>query len=143
MAAIGGDVLELTFNHPTLGSGTFFPKANEDSTFDLGGFRSNDDANMIDGGGRMIDQMNRVRWSVELTIASDMGSSSNPNASSDLETLKLLASSPVQADWTISHINGTVWKGKGKPVGDIQANGNAGTIAFKVSGGGEMKKIVG
>lgn len=143
MGAIGGDVLEANFNHPTLGSGTFFPKANEDSTFDLGGFRSNDDANMIDGGGRMIDQINRVRWSVEMTIASDMGSTGNPNASSDLEMLKLLASSPVQADWTISHVNGTVWKGKGKPVGDIQANGNAGTIGFKVAGGGEMKKIVG
>lgn len=143
MAANGGDILEVTFNHPTLGGGTFFPKANEDSMFDIGGFRSNDEANGIDGGGRMIDQMNRVRWSLETTIASDMGSSSNSNATSDLQMLKLLASSSVQADWTISHINGSVWKGKGKPVGDIQANGNAGTIAFKVAGGGEMKKIVG
>jgi hypothetical protein len=39
MAAVGGDILEVTYAHETLGSGTFFPKSGEDSTFDLGGFR--------------------------------------------------------------------------------------------------------
>ena len=36
MAVVGGDIVELTFNHPTLGSGIIFPKSAEDSTFDLG-----------------------------------------------------------------------------------------------------------
>lgn len=135
--AVGGDILEITFNHPTIGTATFYPKSAEDSTFDLGGFRSNDDANMIDGAGNMIDQINRVRWSFESPIAWDM------NSREDLSKLNALAGSPVLADWTISHINGTVWGGKGKPVGDVQGNGNAATSTLKISGSGVLKKIVG
>jgi hypothetical protein len=133
---VGGDILEITYNHPTLGSGVIYPKSAEDSTFDLGGFRSADDANMIDGGGRMIDQMNRVRWSLESTVAWDM------NSSLELEKVVALAKSPVLADWTISHINGSVYSGKGKPVGDLQGNGNAATFTLKIAGSGEIKKIV-
>lgn len=135
--AVGGDIIEITFNHPTIGSGVIFPKSAEDSTFDPGGFRSNDDANMIDGGGNMIDQLNRVRWSLESTVAWDM------NTREDLEKIAQLAASPVLADWTFSHINGTVYGGKGKPVGDVQGNGNAATFTLKVAGGGTLKKVVG
>jgi hypothetical protein len=52
--ATGGDIIEITFNHPSIGSGTLFPKAGEDSTYNTGGFRSADDDNMIDGAGNMI-----------------------------------------------------------------------------------------
>lgn len=134
--AVGGDITEITWNHPTLGSGVMYPKAGEDSTFDLGGFRANDDANSIDGGGNMIDQLNRVRWSLESTIAWDM------NTDLTLEKIVALAGSPEQADWTISHVNGSVYGGKGKPVGDLQGAGNAATFALKISGGGKLKKIV-
>lgn len=133
---VGGDIIEITYNHPTLGSGVIYPKSAEDSTFDPGGFRSADDANMVDGGGRMIDQMNRVRWSLEQTIAWDM------NEAQELEKLADVAASPVQAQWTISHINGSVYSGKGKPVGDLQGNMNAATFPLKLQGGGEAKKIV-
>ena len=51
--------------------------------------------------------------------------------------------SPIPAEYTISIINGTTWKGEGKPVGDIQGNANASTFPLKLSGGGEMKKILG
>lgn len=135
--AVGGDITEITYNHPTIGSGVVFPKSAEDNTFDKGGFRSNDDANMIAGNGEMIDQLNQVRWSVETTIAWDM------NSRDDLEKLTLLAASPVQADWTFTHINGTVHGATGKPVGDLSGNGNAATFSLKVSGGGKLKKIVG
>lgn len=135
--AQGGDIIELTFNHPTIGTGTFYPKSNEDSTFVLGGFVSNDDANSIDGGGNMIDQMNRVRWSFQGTLAWDM------NNSNDLQKIQSLVNSPVQASWTITHINGTVWGGTGKPVGDYSGNGNAATFPVKIAGGSVLKKIVG
>ena len=79
--AVGGDIIEITYNHPTLGSGVIFPKAAEDSTFNPGGFRSTDDNNMVDGAGNMIDQMNRSRWSFEGTIAWDM------NVAEDLEKI--------------------------------------------------------
>lgn len=135
MGAVGGDIIEVTFNHPTLGSGTLFPKAAEDSTYDLGGIRSSDDANMVDGGGNMIDQMNRSRWSFEVPIAWDM------NTNGELEKCVAMAADPVPAEWTFTHINGTVYAGTGKPVGDLQGNGNAATFPLKVSGGGKLKKI--
>ena len=134
---VGGDIIEVTYNHPTLGTGTFFPKAGEDSTFDLGGFRSNDEANGVTGSGQTIRQINNVRWSFEVACANDM------NIAGELEKINDLSASPVEADWTVSHINGAIYKGKGSPVGDVQANGNAATFTLKVSGGGKMKKISG
>jgi hypothetical protein len=134
MGAVGGDILEVTWAHDTLGSGTFFPKSGEDSTFDLGGFRGADDANMVDGGGRTMRQLNRVRWSFEVLIAWDS------ITDLDLEKLTALAASPVEADWTVSLINGAVYAAKGSPVGDIQANNNNPSMTLKVSGGGVMAK---
>ncbi len=135
MAAVGGDLKEITYNHPTLGSGTFYPKASEDSTFDPGGYRTSDDANNRDGSGNRIRIMNGVNWSVEATISHDM------NNRMEGEKLAALQADPQDADWTFTHINGTVWGGKGSPVGDLQYNTNAGTIDVKFSGGGELKKI--
>lgn len=135
MPAVGGDILEITYNHPTLGSGIWFPKSGEDSTFDPGGVRGTDDANMVDGSGKNIRQLNRVRWSFQGTVSWD------GNVANELDQAKSLAGDPVEADWTITHINGTIWKGKGAPVGDIQGNGNAATMAVKIAGGADLKKI--
>lgn len=135
--AVGGDITEITYNHPVLGSGTIFPKAGEDTTWDLGGFKSADDNQMIDGGGNMIDQINRGRWSVEAVAAWDM------NSRTELEKLTALSGHPVLADWTFSHVNGTVYGGKGKPVGDLAGNGNQATFPIKIAGGGSLRKIVG
>ena len=132
---VSGDLTEVSYNHPTLGSGTWFPKAAEDNTFDDGGFRSDDDANGVDGGGNTIRKLNQVRWSLETTVSWNM------NSANELEKASQLAASPVEADWTISHANGTVWKGTGAPVGDVKGNGNTGLMQIKISGGGKMKKI--
>lgn len=134
---IGGDIVELTFNHQTLGDGIIFAKAGEDATIDLGGIRSSDDANMIDGGGNMIDQMNRVRPSVECTVAWDA------NTQETLEKISALAASPILADWTIAWINGVIYKGKLKPVGDVQGNTNSPTFTLKLAGSGTLRKIAG
>lgn len=135
MASVGGDFIEITYNHPTLGSGTFFPKSGEESTLDLGGFRGEDDANMVDGGGNNIKQLSQVRWRFEGTIANDM------NTREEAETVTALAGSPVDAEWTFTHINGTVYIGTGSPVGDVQPSGQSATMAIIISGGGKMKKI--
>lgn len=137
MAVNGGDLIEITYNHPTRGSGVLYPKSGEDSTFDVGGFRNNDDANSIDGGGRAIYQKNRVRWMVEATVSWDSVISDEANK------VKMLAGDAIDATWTITHNNGSVWQGKGQPVGDIQPNGNAATFTLKISGGGELEKISG
>lgn len=133
--AAGGDITEITWNHPTLGSGVILPKGSEDSTYDPGGIRSNDDAASIDGGGNSIDQMNRVRWSFEVAIAWEFLTGDT------LADMAALAASPVPADWTFTNINGVVYRGKGKPVGDLQGNGNAATMPLKVSGGGLFQKL--
>ena len=137
MSVQAGDLKEITYNHPTIGSGVLYPKSAEDSTFDLGGFKGGDDANNVDGGGRNIRQMNRARWSLETSVTWDA------NDVNELDKLQQLAESPVEAEWTITHSNGTVWGGTGAPVGDIQGNGNAGTITLKIAGGGKLQKIVG
>lgn len=135
MSFIAGDILEISYKHPTLGSGTWFPKSSEDGTNDPGGYRSNDDANMITGDGQMIDQINRIRWSFEGVVAWDM------ETVNELNQARQLAASPVLADWTITHINGVVWGGKGKPVGDINGNTNTGQMGIKISGSGQLTKI--
>ena len=136
MAYIGGDITQIEYNHPTIGSGTLFCKSAEDGTLDLGGYRSNDDANMITGDGKLIDQLNRVRGSFETPpIAWDMLDVD------ELKKLSDLTASPVLADWTISSISGAIFGGKGKPTGDIQGNTNTSQVGLKIAFEGEVKQI--
>lgn len=136
MSVIAGDILEITFNNPVVGSGKFYAKAAEDSTFALGGYRVDDDENNIDGGGRNIKKMNRVKPSFEVLVSWDM------NIENELQKLTDLCSEPTDSDWTISHINGSTWAMNGSPVGDPSGNGNAGTFTLKIMGGGILKKLV-
>jgi len=137
MGAVGGDITKISFTHPTLPGATFFPKANEDSTFDLGGLRTDDDMNNVDGSGTMIKKITRNLWMVEATIAGDM------NTSQELEALAALSGNPLDATWTVSHVNGAVYKGAGAVVGDVQLNANNATIKLKIAGGQTLKKIAG
>jgi len=136
MGAVGGDIQQATYSHPTLGTGSLYPKANEDSTLDTGGLRSDDGEDGVDGSGEMIDKMTRKRWSAEMVVAWDS------NVRLDLEKAVAMAESPVQATWTITHVNGTVWKGLGKPTGDLKGSGLNATFSLKIQGGGKMKKIL-
>ena len=133
MSAVGGDITEITYNHPTLGTGTIYPKAKEDSTLNLGGFRSEDDENGVDGSGRTIDKMNRVRWSAECVIGWDN------NVAKELEAIVAMAESPVEADWTVTHVSGQVYGGTGKPVGNLDGAMGAATFSLKIAGGGKMR----
>jgi hypothetical protein len=136
MSAVGGDIIEAAFNHPTLGSGVIFPKANEDGTLDLGGFRSDDSDDGIDGSGNMIDKLTRKRWGAEMTVAWDN------NGRLELEKVVAMAASPVPATWTISLVSGAVYKGSGKPTGDLKGSSLNATFPLKLQGGGLLKKIV-
>lgn len=136
MGAIGGDITEITWNHETLGTGQFFPKAGEGNTLDLGGFRNNDDANQIDGSGQIIQQKNRVRGFVEVVCADDFRNRE------DSAKAVALAESEIEAEWTMTHVSGAVYKGKGIIVGDIQTDTNAATFSMKIATA-KFKKIVG
>lgn len=129
MGAVGGDILEVTYNHPVLGTGTFFPKSSESSTFDLGGFRSKDEANSIDGSGASIDVMNQVRGFFECVCSNDM------NTNQEVEKAAALAESPLPATWVFSCINGVSYSGSGKPVGDVIGDVDKATFKLKVAGG--------
>jgi len=136
MSYVAGDILEITYNHPVIGSGTLYCKANEDSQVDKGGYRSEDDDAMVTGDGQIIDKINRKRWSYEAPpIAWDM------TETDELDKLCELAASPIPADWTITSISGAIWGGKGKPVGDLKGATNTGQIPLKLAGGGVLKQI--
>ena len=137
MASHGGDLVEITFNNSVVGSGAFFAKASEDSTFDPGGYRIDDDMDSISGDGQAIYKKNLKRWSLEAVCAQDM------NSREDVDKLVSLAESDIETNWTVEHSNGTVYDGFGKPVGDLQWNANAATFTLKISGSGRMTKIVG
>lgn len=137
MATVGGDIIEVTYNHPVIGTGVIFPKAGEDNTYDVGGLRAADDANMITSSGEMIDQMSRVRPFFEIVVANDQ------NSRLDIDKMVLLAESPIPAKWTFSIINGAVFSIQGKPVGDLQGNVNQATFTLKIAGSNKAKKISG
>jgi hypothetical protein len=133
---VGGDIIEITYNHSILGSGTIFCKSAEDGTVDFGGFRAADDDAMITGSGKLIDQINRVRASFESPpIAWDM------TDKNELLQLSKMSESPVLADWTITSISGAIFGGKGKPVGDIKGNTNTAQIPLKLAFEGRLEKI--
>lgn len=135
MAFIVGDIISLVCEH-TLGSFRFEPKANESFTLDGGGIRNNDDANQITGSGTAIIQKNRTRWSLEGPIAIDF------TGGDTIADLNKLTESPEEGVWTITSISGTVWTGKGTPVGDIQTDTNTGMATLKISGGGQLQTIL-
>ena len=134
--AQGGDIIEVTYNHDTVGSGTIYCKSNEDATVELGGYRSSDDEDMITGNGEFMDQINYKRPSIELPpINWHMTSSDEQQKLSDM------AGSAVLGKWTVNHINGTIWGGTGKPVGNIPGNTNQGTLTLKLAFTGKLKKL--
>ncbi len=131
----GGDLVEVTCNHPTLGNFSFATKSNESYTLDPGGKRSNDDANGVTGNGIMIDQINVVRWSFEGPLMVDFA------GNTELDNLPKLSGSPELATWTFSHLSGVVWRGLGKFVGDVQVDTNTAQLTAKISGGGVLEKL--
>lgn len=135
MPAIGGDIIELTYNHPTKGSGTVYPKAGEDSTLILGGFRVEDEDTGVDGSGRNIKKMTRKRWSVDVVVAWDN------NIAKELEAIVAMAEAAEDADWTVTCGSGAVYGGNGCPVGDLEGSTNAATFKLKIAGGAKLTKI--
>ena len=131
----GGDLIEITCNHPTLGNFNFATKSNESYSLDPGGKRSNDDAAMVAGDGTFIDQINNVRWSFEGPLIADFDSGN------EIENLPKLAESIELGTWTFSHITGVVWTGKGKLVGDISIDTNTAQLTAKIAGGSKLEKL--
>lgn len=137
MAYSGGDVLSATCLHPVEGTLTLKVKAAEDNNFDLGGVRGVDDKSMLASDGTNVRVLNNNRWEVKLTVLWDM------NSALELETLNKIAASPVEGVWTIPHINGSIYRGQGAPVGDLSANVNNVNVPLTLQGGGGGKGLGG
>jgi hypothetical protein len=125
MATIVGDMLEITCTSAGKNY-RFEPKSNETFNVDKGGIRNNDDANQKGTAGTLIVQKNTVRGKIEGPILYSR------QVENDLNEL---AKSPLNQDWQFVHISGSVFKSKGGGiiVGDIQGDGNAGTITLMVA----------
>jgi hypothetical protein len=133
--AVGGDLLDVNWTHPTLGQGTFYFKAAEDSDLCIGGFESQDEDNNIDGSGTRIDILNRTVPYIKGTAVNDMDNGT-------LEQIQLLAANPAPATYTFTWINGHVYKiTGGKPVGKIENNVNAATFDLKIAGSNTAQKL--
>lgn len=131
----GGDIVEITCNNPVIGSIIIKPKAAEDSMYDPGGIRTNDDANSIDGGGNAIYVKNRVRPYFSVKIGWDMINND------ELGYLQAETQEPTESTWTFTNINGVIYSLNGKQVGDLVGNGNSSTIDLKIAGSGTMTII--
>lgn len=127
MAFSGGDLEQLTCNHPVLGQFTFDPYGGEDSTYTLGGNVSDDDDSKASASGAMIDSMMTKRDSFSCVISGSPGDKV-------YENLVSLRSHPKLGVWTATNINGTVYRITGKPVGDIAASGKDSKIEIKLAG---------
>ncbi|WP_300440696.1 hypothetical protein [Christiangramia sp.] len=133
MKFLGGDITEIVCKHPSLGDFRFQTKSNESYTMDKGGYRNNDDANQVTGGGQAIWQKNRVRWSLEGPILEDL--------TQNEKNIEVLAESSEEGTWIISHISGAIWQGKGNVVGDLQTDTNNVQKAMKIAGGGKLEPV--
>lgn len=132
---IGGDVLEFTVSNPDLGDFRFQAKSGEAFNLDKGGFRTNDEANSVTGGGKAIYIMNNTRWSLDGNAAVDMLSGN------EMDNLPALAASLKESIITFTHISGYISKGTGKPVGDLVADSDKASMKVKFAGSGQLEKI--
>lgn len=135
MPKTGGDILEVSYKHPTLGQGILSVKSDEDSELDLGGFRTADDEKSIASNGEDIPVMTRSRWSATFTMATDFTSEL------DLQKVSEMAGNAVPGEWTITHISGAVYRGTGRPVGDVKGALKNATTQIKIAGG-KIAKLV-
>jgi hypothetical protein len=123
---VGGDIIEITYNNPNVGSGVFFAVSNKDAELDLGGFRTNESKEGITGNGQLIRTIMNGRGKFTCDIAVDM------NSRQDMENIAALAADLDETSWTISWINGITYGGSGFPVGQYQQNTKEATVKLTV-----------
>lgn len=137
MSFTGSDILEVTFNNAEKGQGTFYCKAGETYSIDLGGIRSTDDTGMVTGSGVIIDQKTVVRSKFTLgPIAWDKTSKD------EVAVLVSLAETKVGTTFTVSCIDGAIYQMQnGFPVGDIDGDGYAAGVTVALQGNANAKQI--
>jgi len=133
---VAGDFKDVKVTSPTLGSRTLYFVSDTDGTVDMGGYRADDGANNIDGGGRPINKWKQTRWMVKGTVSWNM---EDPNGD-ELSFAVACAQDPNQLNCTFTHVNGSVWVGTGVFTGDLQGSTKDGQFDITLSGGGILQK---
>ena len=132
MSISAGDTLEITFSNQNLGDRRFAVKADEEITFDLGGYNAETQPN---GNGTAVDKLNRAIWKLEgLMLQIDL-------KSGDLEYINKLAGDPLTTKITWEHITGAIYSMSGRPNGELKYNSNTGYLPLTLAGGGTPKQI--
>lgn len=134
MATLAGDILALRCTSQNLGNVIFDVKGSESNTIDKGGFRTASDQAGITGSGRAIYKMNNNRWMAEIKCA-------NEQSTSAFAVAQNLCQEIEAQDWTIQHISGVIYGGKGKIVGDLNLDLNEGTFTLKIEGDGFLNEL--
>lgn len=137
MAYTGSDIFKVTYANATIGSGTFYTKAGEGYTIDLGGQRSSDDKQNVTGGGTRINVATMSCSHFELPpIALDK------TGVDELKKLNQLASAPTGSLVTVYCLDGAIYEMQNAyPVGDIAGDGYAGTIPCIFQGDAGASRI--
>lgn len=125
--AYHGDVTEITINNPDLGTRAFFPKAGESNSLIIGGVEIADDTSSVTSSGTPIYVGSMKLGSLSVLIENDMVDRE------DQVFLQALAGASSSSTFTVSIINGSVWKGQGRPVGTLEADIMNGTMPLKVN----------
>jgi len=127
-----GDITEVKIIHEVVGSRIFQVKGGEDVTFDLGGYTGERMVTGIGGGHKsLVAKAWMVENAVLETVPGDGG----------VEFLQDISNSTLDATIEISHINGTVYKGKGSIEGDIKQGNKEGFTTVTFSGNQKLEKI--
>jgi hypothetical protein len=129
MASVtGGDLKEVRFNNPDVGSGKFSSKSGETHTLMLDYYRTDDDDTNIDSSGNLLNLKSLKPGAYEFTIVND---ERNPNRQ-ELETLVALSGSFTDTTWSFTSVNGIAYTATGNVVGDISLDRSKATISGKV-----------
>lgn len=131
MAKIYGDVASLIVMDKISGQQREMPcKSGEDCNIDLGGYQSETQMN---GNGSGHAKLAAKPWSIEgLSVEMEDGV---------LEFLQGTVNSMGYCIFTLSFVNGDVYKGTGKIEGDLKANTNSGYISLSAKGSGLLEKL--
>jgi len=134
MATIAGIFTGIKVQHSVVGNQNFDMKSGEDTELDRGGLRIVDDENNRTASGKLILQYENKQPYIQPTVVVD----------ADIEQYiqDLIANSFDElGTWTLTHISGDVYSGRGTIVGDVRPNRNAGTVQFKIVFEDELLKL--
>lgn len=126
MSITAGDIRELAFDHRELGNRIFDVKSSDDHSYKIGGLMSDDSDDNITTTGKRIDRLTVKPWELEVTLGLNPGDSDFLQQATGLD----------EGSVTVTFMSNEVRSGRGKPVGELSVNNQAGTITVKFQGGG-------